>query len=102
MLKKFLVLSVLLLLPVMAMAHAGRTDSKGGHYCYTDCATYGLKTGEYHYHDAEGKTIYTWDNNSKLYSRSMADRLRGRILLQVQEHGEAWYINMDNSQRYYM
>ena len=28
--------------------------------------------------------------------------LRGRILLQVQSHGEAWYINPNNNQRYYL
>jgi hypothetical protein len=30
------------------------------------------------------------------------DRLSGKILLQVESHGEAWYVNPDNHQRYYM
>ena len=102
MLKKLFVLSLLLFLPVMVMAHPGRTDSSGGHYCYTDCESHGLKTGEYHYHDVEGNSIFTWDNNTNLYNRPMADRLNGQILLQVQDHGEAWYINTNNQQRYYM
>jgi len=29
-------------------------------------------------------------------------RLKGRILLQVQSHGEAWYVNPDDGKRYYM
>ncbi|KKQ60004.1 MAG: hypothetical protein US81_C0031G0003 [Parcubacteria group bacterium GW2011_GWE2_38_18] len=33
---------------------------------------------------------------------TLADRLAGRILLQVQAHGEAWYVNPLNLQRYFM
>jgi hypothetical protein len=29
-------------------------------------------------------------------------QLKGRILLQVQGHGEAWYVSPDNGERYYM
>ncbi|MFA5945372.1 MAG: hypothetical protein WC802_00480 [Patescibacteria group bacterium] len=32
----------------------------------------------------------------------IASRLSGRILLQVEQHGEAWYINPTNLKRYYM
>ncbi|GIO84853.1 hypothetical protein J25TS5_17850 [Paenibacillus faecis] len=32
-------------------AHPGRTDAKGGHYCRTNCAKWGLEDGEYHYHN---------------------------------------------------
>ena len=31
-------------------AHPGRTDSRGCHTCRTNCAKYGLRTGEYHCH----------------------------------------------------
>lgn len=41
----------LLLLPYTASAHPGRTDSNGGHTCRTNCAKWGLKNGEYHYHN---------------------------------------------------
>ena len=34
--------------------------------------------------------------------QGLVDRFRGRILLQVEEHGEAWYINPDDGKRYYM
>lgn len=33
-------------------AHPGRTDANGGHTCWTNCAKWGLKTGQYHYHNA--------------------------------------------------
>jgi hypothetical protein len=33
---------------------------------------------------------------------AMADGLSGKILLQVEEHGEAWYIYPENKQRYYL
>lgn len=46
-----LVCGFLLLLPFTASAHPGRTDSNGGHTCRTNCAKWGLKNGEYHYHN---------------------------------------------------
>jgi phosphodiesterase/alkaline phosphatase D-like protein len=33
---------------------------------------------------------------------SLVSRLKGRILLQVQQHGEAWYVNPADGQRYYL
>ena len=33
---------------------------------------------------------------------ALVRRLSGRIVLQVEEHGEAWYINPDDGLRYYM
>lgn len=36
------------------------------------------------------------------YDDALADRLHGRILLQVDQHGEAWYVKPDDSRRYYM
>lgn len=44
----------LLLLPFTASAHPGRTDSNGGHTCRTNCEKWGLKYGEYHYHNGKG------------------------------------------------
>ncbi len=35
-------------------------------------------------------------------AQSLTSRLLGRILLQVEANGEAWYINPDNEVRYYM
>ncbi|MFH1253629.1 MAG: serine protease [Candidatus Uhrbacteria bacterium] len=39
---------------------------------------------------------------SEKYDSVLVDRLIGRILLQVQENGEAWYVNPSDSLRYYM
>jgi hypothetical protein len=36
------------------------------------------------------------------YDNSLSNRLRGKILLQVESHGEAWYINPQDGKRYYM
>ncbi|MCQ5364630.1 thermonuclease family protein [Anoxybacillus salavatliensis] len=38
-------------------AHPGKTDANGGHTCRTNCEKWGLKYGEYHYHDKNGNII---------------------------------------------
>jgi hypothetical protein len=35
-------------------------------------------------------------------SYSLTQRMKGRILLQVEDHGEAWYVNPVDSKRYYL
>lgn len=35
----------------IAEAHSGRTDSSGGHHCWTNCSKYGYEYGSYHYHN---------------------------------------------------
>ena len=37
-----------------------------------------------------------------LYDAKLQTRLKGSILLQTEEHGEAWYVNPSDSLRYYM
>ena len=32
----------------------------------------------------------------------LSSRLKGKILLQTESHGEAWYINPKDGKRYYM
>jgi hypothetical protein len=39
---------------------------------------------------------------SNTTSKSLSARLSGRILLQVESKGEAWYVNPDNNKRYYL
>lgn len=41
-------------------------------------------------------------SNSSKAENSLAYRLKGRILIQVESHGEAWYINPSTLQRQYM
>ncbi|MFH1078159.1 MAG: aryl-sulfate sulfotransferase [Patescibacteria group bacterium] len=36
------------------------------------------------------------------YDPALIARLRGRILLQIESHGEAWYVNPKDGKRYYM
>ena len=52
--KQLIILSLSFLLvfssPLIAEAHPGRTDSSGGHTCRTNCESWGLGYGEYHYH----------------------------------------------------
>ncbi len=36
------------------------------------------------------------------YNQSLINKLKGRILLQVESRGEAWYINPSDGRRYYM
>ncbi|PIT93817.1 hypothetical protein COU00_02375 [Candidatus Falkowbacteria bacterium CG10_big_fil_rev_8_21_14_0_10_43_11] len=36
------------------------------------------------------------------YNQSLINRLKGRIALQVESHGEAWYINPTDGKRYYL
>jgi len=55
--KLFLLIVIIFILPYnSAYAHPGRTDSKGGHVCKTNCEKWGLKIGEYHIHQIEPKT----------------------------------------------
>lgn len=41
-------------------------------------------------------------NKIKNIDTGLSNRLKGKILLQVESHGEAWYINPKNAKRYYM
>ncbi len=41
-------------------------------------------------------------DSSVCEEETLAKRLRGRILLQVESHGEAWYVYPENCRRYYV
>lgn len=45
---------------------------------------------------------YTQPSQPAAPQTTLIDRVRGYILLQVEEHGEAWYVDHDTSRRYYM
>lgn len=51
-------------------AHPGRTDSSGGHTCRTNCAKWGLGTGEYHYHNGGSKSSSSSSSSSSASSSS--------------------------------
>lgn len=42
-----------------AFAHPGRTDASGCHTCRTNCANWGLKTGQYHCHNSGRRSAIT-------------------------------------------
>lgn len=44
-------IAVALIAPSVTFAHPGNTDKRGGHTCKTNCAKWGLKYGQYHYHN---------------------------------------------------
>jgi len=50
----FLVCLTIGVIPVMA--HPGRTDSNGCHTCRTNCASWGLRNGEYHCHNGNSSS----------------------------------------------
>lgn len=43
----------------VANAHPGKTDANGGHTCWTNCSKWGLKNGQYHYHNPDGSATFT-------------------------------------------
>lgn len=57
---------------VPVMAHPGKTDSKGCHYCRSNCASWGLRNGEYHCHNGGGSS----SNSSSPSSSSSSTQSR--------------------------
>lgn len=58
-------------------------------------------------------TGYIYNTNTKvcnlnstsqpnIIDKKLSDRVKGKILLQVEDNGEAWYVNPKDSKRYYM
>ena len=44
----------------------------------------------------------TLSGSSTVYSNSFANKVKGKILLQVQQNGEAWYVDPASGKRYYL
>jgi subtilisin family serine protease len=56
---------------------------------------------------SDGKEVLVNNTNplgtgSLVYNKTLVTKLKGRILLQVESHGEAWYLNPKDGKRYYM
>ncbi|GEM_PF-6405355 len=49
-----------------------------------------------------GQANSTTGINNGIFDKSLQNRLRGYILLQVESRGEAWYVNPADGKRYYM
>lgn len=52
----FIFCSIFLFNPNIILAHPGRTDGSGCHKCNTNCAKWGLSSGEYHCHSGNTYT----------------------------------------------
>lgn len=66
--KKYLliIVIVMIIIPTNVFAHPGGLDSKGCHYCRTNCAKWGLDTNEYHCHSGN-----TYSNSKgEVYDKS--------------------------------
>lgn len=57
---------ITMIIPTTVFAHPGRLDSKGCHYCRTNCSSWGLENNEYHCHS--GNT-YT-NSKGEVYDKS--------------------------------
>lgn len=69
----FIFCSIFLFSPNMVLAHPGRTDGSGCHKCNTNCAKWGLSSGEYHCHSGNSYTNskgQTFDSDGNLISNS--------------------------------
>jgi len=55
--KKVVIFYIILLFPLCAYAHPGKTDYRGGHKCWKNCSEWELRYGEYHLHDKDWKPI---------------------------------------------
>ncbi|MEK6652163.1 MAG: YHYH domain-containing protein [Nitrospirota bacterium] len=54
---KVVIFYIILLFPLCAYAHPGKTDYRGGHKCWKNCSEWELRYGEYHLHDKDWKPI---------------------------------------------
>lgn len=94
-----LVLIVLFLVglqPLVTQAHPGRTDSSGGHTCKTNCDNWGLKDGEYHYHNGSDSTNSENSSQKDQVTTSKGESLTALVLPKKQDAGtlQVYYMNV--------
>lgn len=66
-LTKFIVFIVIFNMSTISIiAHPGNTDSNGGHTCRTNCSSWGLQYGEYHYHNETTNNSNSGDSSQLL------------------------------------
>lgn len=54
---KGMIFTIVLLFPLFASAHPGKTDYRDGHKCWKNCTEWGIGYGEYHLHDKDRKPL---------------------------------------------
>lgn len=75
----FIFCSIFLFNPNVVFAHPGRTDSSGCHKCNTNCAKWGLNSGEYHCHSGntyKNSKGQTFNSNGNLISDSSSSNTK--------------------------
>lgn len=78
----------------LAIAHPGRTDSSGGHTCRTNCASWGLSQGEYHYHNGGSKSSSSSSTSKSVDSRSEEEKKADGYIWQGEYYsGQKSYYN---------
>lgn len=102
--KLFITISIVLfIIPFLgnyASAHPGRTDSNGGHTCRTNCAKWGLQTGEYHYHNGGGSSSGSKSTTATSPSKpaySQVDVDEGNSLGKTNGYEDGYSRNTSNS-----
>ena len=75
---------ILMLSPVVTLAHPGGIDARGGHYCRTDCEARGYYTDRYHYHPEKMD-----DKQLKQYE-TFKDRLCSRVVKRFSDDDKMW------------
>ena len=80
---------VIALIPSISFSHPGRTDSKGGHTCRTNCEKWGLRNGEYHFHNSGSSSAGS--SYSKRSSSSRDSVSKSRLTPQRSYHRKRNY-----------
>lgn len=73
-----------------------------GATAYTALRTFGLGITDANLQAIPVGDTSTYNPKSTGVTTALANRLKGRILLQVQAHGEAWFVSSVDGKRYYM
>ncbi|GEM_PF-2693844 len=55
-----LVIVAYVFFPAKTQAHPGNTDSSGGHTCRTNCSSWGLEYGQYHFHNSKSYPSFSY------------------------------------------
>ena len=75
--KKYGILILVVFISLLSIkdvyAHPGRTDSRGCHYCRTNCAKWGLSNGEYHCHNNGSSSNSTSNSVNNIYGCTNKD-----------------------------
>lgn len=81
-------LTALLFDPRLVNAHPGNTDASGGHYCRTNCSSWGLGHGEYHFHGGSYSEPDYYDQGYDFGTGEAIENNREMVVMRAQRAGE--------------